>query len=142
VLGSEGTWTLKRPGEEKRVSSQAGAEVGEGAGREQLVVAASDGDHQVWAAKGGLCSLVFGWLEPVEWHGGCIRIRAGAGAGAGSGDGRDGGNRKVGEKRGADERGCTLVGQRRRHQRYFYRTGSQGASQCSSRSSPSQKQWG
>ena len=58
-------------------------------------VGASDGDRQVWAAKGGLYSLVCVWLEPVEWHGRYIQIRAGADAGAG--DGWGGRDRKFGE---------------------------------------------
>lgn len=73
----------------------AGAGAGVGAQLERLLVAvaeavgASDGDHQVWGAKGALYLVVYVSLERFERHWAYSRIRAG--------DGRDGGDRQVGQ---------------------------------------------
>lgn len=113
------------------MEAEAGAGAGAGAGarlERPLVLAASDGDRQVWAAKGALYLLVYVSLGCFEWHVRYSRIR--------SGDGRGGQDRQFGRRKREDELGCTLVGQHRRLQRYFYRIGSLEASHGSS-----QKQW-
>lgn len=116
------------------MEAEAGAGAGAGVGAQlerlhvpaEVAVGASDGDRQVWAAKGALYSVVYVLLERFERHWGYSQIRAG--------DGRDGRDRQVGQRKREDERGYTLVGQRRlrRLRRCLYRTGSLGASHSSS----------